>query len=482
MKKFFFVFSALVLFLLGTFSAFATFTDVDGSDFYYQSIDFLDDEDIVNGYQDGSFGVDNFLNRAEMLKIVVTAKFLNQDKSFLNKYNSASCFDDVLPSQWYTGYICYAKSQHWVAGYADGSFKPDGFINFVEALKIVMFVFGDLYAESDPWYKNIVQGAADQNVIPLTINDFAKFLTRGEMADMIARKVKYDGEELEGFLGKEKSAFKVDYETILAGKNLSVDFLTCQANGDCLKDEAAAEVKYCIDGENKYSIGEFFTMDSCTRKTCLRPEFLITDLCLANVADFDDYYEKVLSVSDVDFAYDDSGDAELGFNLKNASKANIENVDLKIFFLDANHDPVLEYGGAISVLAGKISEYEKITLKHGEQSLLDVKSANLYMDGNFFASVQVESYKQMLKFKWFKAGNSYIDFLLDDYELKDGQKFYVRCDAEADPDSPYFYNGTKISFQIEKLLPDTDYACTVSLFEDNVKSKQSEVLKVRTLE
>lgn len=482
MKKFFVVSSFLGIFLTGSSLVFATFTDVKESDFYFASIDFLDDEDIVNGYQDGSFGYENFLNRAEMLKIVVTSKFLNQDKSFLNEYNGAECFDDVLPNQWYTSYICYAKSQGWISGYADGTFKPDSYINFVESLKIVMRIFGDLYPESDPWYRSIVEGAAEKNLIPLTINDFAKFVTRGEMADMIARRIKYDNGQLEGFLGEEKAVFKVTYDDISKGKDLSLDFLDCKSRGTCLKNETVSSVKQCSYDSSYYDVGEFFAQDSCTRATCIGPGFLTTDLCLSNVAVFDDYYEKIVKVSNVDFTYDEYGNGELDFDLSNSSKASLENSDLKIFFLDEEGVTVLEYGGAVSVLAGKSSEYEKIELNEDIEKLKKIASANFYMEGNFFASVEVVPYKMALKFKWSKAGNSYIDFLLDDYELKDGQKFYVRCDSSSDPDAPHFYNGVQTSFQIEKLLPDTDYACTVSLFENDIKSRQSEILNVKTLQ
>lgn len=482
MKKFFVVSSFLGIFLTGSSLVFATFTDVKESDFYFQAIDFLDDEDIVSGYQDGSFGYGNFLNRAEMLKIVVTAKFLNQEKSFLNGYNGAECFDDVLSNQWYTGYVCYAKSQGWISGYADGTFKPEGFINFVEALKIVMWIFGDLYEESDPWYKSIVEGAAEQNLIPLTINDFAKFVTRGEMADMIARKIKYDKGYLEGFLGKEKFSFKVTYDTILAEKDLSLDFLNCFASGTCLQDEIVTEAKQCSYDGNTYDIGEFFEQDSCTRVTCLGPQFLTTDLCLSYVAAFDDYYEKIVKVSNLDLGYDEYGNVELSFDLSNSSKAPLENTDLRIFFLNEVGATVLEYGGAVSVLAGKTSEYKKIELKEDIEKLNEIVSVDFYMDGNFFGSEKISPYQIRLKFKWSKAGNSYIDFLLEDYELKAGQKFYVRCDSSSDPDAPHFYNGVQASFQIENLLPNTDYACTVSLFDDDVKSRQSEVLTIRTLE
>lgn len=51
------------------------------------------------------------------------------------QYNS--CFPDVT-SEWFAKYVCYAKENGWVVGYEDGSFKPSQTVNKVEAAKMIV--------------------------------------------------------------------------------------------------------------------------------------------------------------------------------------------------------------------------------------------------------------------------------------------------------------------------------------------------------
>ncbi|MGL5830883.1 MAG: S-layer homology domain-containing protein [Candidatus Altimarinota bacterium] len=48
-----------------------------------------------------------------------------------------NCFSDVK-EDWYAKYVCYAQSQGWVEGYPDGTFKPAQNVNDAEALKMIL--------------------------------------------------------------------------------------------------------------------------------------------------------------------------------------------------------------------------------------------------------------------------------------------------------------------------------------------------------
>jgi S-layer family protein len=54
-----------------------------------------------------------------------------------NKYKN--CFSDVT-DEWFAPYVCYASEQGWVVGYEDEKFKPANNINRAEALKIMLEV------------------------------------------------------------------------------------------------------------------------------------------------------------------------------------------------------------------------------------------------------------------------------------------------------------------------------------------------------
>jgi len=114
----------------------AIFDDVDLGDNNSEAISYLKTNGVVDGYADGTFKPNNPLNRAELLKILVEGA--GYDPS-ADTYNN--CFPDVN-DEWYAKYVCFAEEQGWVEGYSDGEFKPENEVNKVEALKMMLEVFG----------------------------------------------------------------------------------------------------------------------------------------------------------------------------------------------------------------------------------------------------------------------------------------------------------------------------------------------------
>ncbi len=179
----------------GTFTSFQYFSDVKDDHPNADAVNNLAEKKILNGYEDGTFKPDNEINRAELVKIVVTTA----SPANLNSYNN--CFKDVK-TQWYARYICYAKAENWVLGYGDNSFKPEKSISQAEAMKIVFeILFGeklsdnwklitDLPEEVDlnEWYGKYFIFAANLNLV----DDFhpKKNITRKEIAEMIYRSLK----------------------------------------------------------------------------------------------------------------------------------------------------------------------------------------------------------------------------------------------------------------------------------------------------
>lgn len=236
------------------------FTDIDKYDLFYDSINYLEKKSVIQGYEDGSFGYDKKINRAEFLKISIESKLLGQNKEFLNSYTDEGCFDDVGADKWYTGYICYAKEEKWIKGYSDDTFKPGDDINFVEASKIVYAVFGGKVGETSPWYKAYVELMGKSNLIPLTIKEFAHKMTRGEMADMIVRRIKFDEGELYEFLGEEKANISVNFQKIQAGEDMTKYMLVdepfefgedSETNSKSLKFERGVQ-KYALSGQQEF--------------------------------------------------------------------------------------------------------------------------------------------------------------------------------------------------------------------------------------
>ncbi len=113
-------------------SAPSVFPDVAASHKNYAAVELLINDNVIKGYQDGTFKPNNSINRAELTKMIVVMIDRSQD---LSSYKN--CFPDVS-TEWYAPYVCYAKEKGWVSGYPDGTFRPAGQVNRVEAIKIVL--------------------------------------------------------------------------------------------------------------------------------------------------------------------------------------------------------------------------------------------------------------------------------------------------------------------------------------------------------
>ncbi len=180
-----FGFSLIILTNL-SFASFEVFSDVSSVHNNYDAIEYIQSKSIVEGYSDGTFKPDIFINRAEFTKIIVASIEENPTGSF--------CFPDV-EGDWYAKYVCEAKELGIIEGYPDGKFYPAQNISFVEAAKIIVYGWGlDVYID-DIWYKPFVEELGDERAIPDSIESFDKDITRGEMTEIMYRLMTDAGDE-----------------------------------------------------------------------------------------------------------------------------------------------------------------------------------------------------------------------------------------------------------------------------------------------
>lgn len=156
-----------------------SFVDVDHSHPYGNAIDYVKEQGIVKGYPDGTYKPDKTINRAEFTKIIIGA-------TFPGEASGENCFSDVQ-AEWFAAYVCLAQSKGIIGGYADGTFKPDQNISFVEAAKIIVGAFGHTVESDEVWYKPFVMSLESKKSIPRSIASFEHQITRGEMAEIIHR-------------------------------------------------------------------------------------------------------------------------------------------------------------------------------------------------------------------------------------------------------------------------------------------------------
>lgn len=132
------VFSALSIALgISTVAlAASVFPDVPQGHVFQEAVEELVRAQVINGNPDGTFQPAKDVNRAAMLKMLYKAKGKTPDP--LN----VRCFPDVEIGSWYEPFVCDAAARKYVKGYADGTFRPNDPVNRVEALKMIMMVFG----------------------------------------------------------------------------------------------------------------------------------------------------------------------------------------------------------------------------------------------------------------------------------------------------------------------------------------------------
>lgn len=181
---------------------------------YFQAIEFLTSEGIVQGYENRSFQPERNINRAEFTKILMKvlypdeyiglcldammnarekdrAEELDENELQVIPYMQ---FPDVSYEAWYASYICAAWNNAIVSGFPDGKFRPEEGVKFVEAAKMLALGFGltglelpNFGASNVLWYQPYVEFLAAQNAIPYSIEKLDQPLNRGEMAEMIYR-------------------------------------------------------------------------------------------------------------------------------------------------------------------------------------------------------------------------------------------------------------------------------------------------------
>ena len=96
------------------------FIDVKKTDYYYKAVIWGSEQGIVEGYKDGTFGPKIVCMRKHAVTFMWRMAGKPKPKSKKNK------FSDVKTSNYFYQATIWASENNILAGYADGTFKPDG--------------------------------------------------------------------------------------------------------------------------------------------------------------------------------------------------------------------------------------------------------------------------------------------------------------------------------------------------------------------
>lgn len=169
------------------------------------AISVLSNEGAVQGNPDGSFAPGRTLNRAEFTKIaLLSARVALTD-------SGSGCFPDVPEGQWFTAVICTAKDMGFVQGNPDGLFHPERAVNYAEAVKILVSIYGYTLPDisGGEWYTPYLQAATSHGVLLPENPAPGTSLTRGQMARLAAAFAAEADGQLAEFLAAEAGHFPV---------------------------------------------------------------------------------------------------------------------------------------------------------------------------------------------------------------------------------------------------------------------------------
>lgn len=175
------------------------FADVSEAHPNAAAIQYVKDEKIMIGYNDGTFRPYQFVNRVEILKTLLVGF-----KVEVPANTKKPKLSDVEEGAWYLPYLNYALDHKIVSGYANGTYAPAGAMNRAEFLKILLNAYGapvndygvtELYPDvpKDAWYASYVQYAKDKKLMdPDSSGRFnpGAEVSRAEVAETLYRLLK----------------------------------------------------------------------------------------------------------------------------------------------------------------------------------------------------------------------------------------------------------------------------------------------------
>ena len=205
--------SPLTRFLIGllVFTALAApafarnYPDVPNNHQYHEAILALTADSTVQGYPNGEFHPEGLINRAEAVKILTKSNFSESAiETSLNwhklKNHGYVMFPDVPIWEWYSKFVEISYQNNIVQGYPDGQFRPANYINFAEALKVILETYKVdfsrnryqphklLYVKQGEWFEKYFTYAYEHNLINREkFYHPGQLITRGEFVEIIYR-------------------------------------------------------------------------------------------------------------------------------------------------------------------------------------------------------------------------------------------------------------------------------------------------------
>jgi len=152
-----------------------------------EKVDELIELGLVQGYGDGTYGLDKTITRAEVATMLVRA--LDAENEAKAMANIPSIFTDMSPLHWANGYVNYAVGKGIITGYPDKTFKPNNEITYAEVAKMLVEVLDgltDAEKANAVWPTTWLAKAVQLGVFDgVNINDYSAKAVREKVFEMV---------------------------------------------------------------------------------------------------------------------------------------------------------------------------------------------------------------------------------------------------------------------------------------------------------
>ena len=158
-------------------------------------IQYVIDKKLVEGYEDGNYGLDKNIKRSEITRLLVLAN--GNEELAKQLQGSMKIYSDVDAKHWANGVISVgttvpsdANGIAMLAGYPDGSFKPENDVTYAELAKmLVVLVKEDLTADmvkNAKWATSWMTWAAQLGILDdVNVVDSNKAANRADAFTMV---------------------------------------------------------------------------------------------------------------------------------------------------------------------------------------------------------------------------------------------------------------------------------------------------------
>lgn len=179
-----------------------------------EKVNFLKEKGIIDGYPDGSLGLEKNLKRSEITKILVYS--LGNKNKAIELQGKEIPFSDVGKDYWANGVISYAKNNmNLISGYPDGTFKGEKNITNAELLKILVCHKKNLNKtaiNNAKWPYDWIKWAEEENICGKNINPNS-FALRKDAFQYLYNTIYSNSENYKSESKKSKNASIITKET-----------------------------------------------------------------------------------------------------------------------------------------------------------------------------------------------------------------------------------------------------------------------------